>query len=314
MPFPILYFFNTYEYPMTGKKEINWVKMATIIVVSVWLLSFLLLFWTQTERGTFGDMFGAANALFSGLGMIGIVYTLYLQNRDIKDRADESIKNESQFKLELKILMQQQFDTTFYKMLELHKTLTNQMKKELRYRVNVGGGTTTRTGVLTGADLIEHEYKRFANDYVKEIRVDVKSIRIAWDQFDKQYSQGRFDSYLSNIDFICNKITSSTLLTLDEKEYYTRTLAYQLTEFELAFYFYYSVGYHNCIFNHQDHRNDLTYYANGNYLLSPTHSLLYFLNEADVKGLWWYDTATFSGYSTIVKPPDNSTPTIMVFH
>lgn len=41
-----------------------------------------LLDWNA--RGTFGDMFGAVNALFSGLAFAGIIYAIYLQTKELK--------------------------------------------------------------------------------------------------------------------------------------------------------------------------------------------------------------------------------------
>jgi len=34
-------------------------------------------------RAQFGDMFGAVNALFSGLAFLGIIYTIYLQRNEL---------------------------------------------------------------------------------------------------------------------------------------------------------------------------------------------------------------------------------------
>lgn len=42
---------------------------------------FLLPGWP--ERGQFGDVFGAANALFSGLAFAGLIYTIHLQRLDL---------------------------------------------------------------------------------------------------------------------------------------------------------------------------------------------------------------------------------------
>lgn len=36
------------------------------------------------ERGQFGDTFGVVNALFSGLGFVGVIAALYLQHRELK--------------------------------------------------------------------------------------------------------------------------------------------------------------------------------------------------------------------------------------
>lgn len=42
-----------------------------------------------TERGQFGDMFGAVNALFSGLAFAGLLYTIVLQQKQLSMQRDE---------------------------------------------------------------------------------------------------------------------------------------------------------------------------------------------------------------------------------
>jgi hypothetical protein len=37
-----------------------------------------------SKRGQFGDLFGSVNALFSGFAFAGIIYTIYLQRKDLK--------------------------------------------------------------------------------------------------------------------------------------------------------------------------------------------------------------------------------------
>jgi hypothetical protein len=36
------------------------------------------------KRGSFGDMFGSINALFSGAALAGIIYTIFLQRRELQ--------------------------------------------------------------------------------------------------------------------------------------------------------------------------------------------------------------------------------------
>jgi len=55
-----------------------------IAVLVIWGLSLLLLLIAPEARGAFGDMFGAANALFSGLAFAGLIYTLILQRTELK--------------------------------------------------------------------------------------------------------------------------------------------------------------------------------------------------------------------------------------
>ena len=40
-------------------------------------------------RGTFGDMFGAVNALFSGAALAGIIYSIILQRKELKETREE---------------------------------------------------------------------------------------------------------------------------------------------------------------------------------------------------------------------------------
>jgi len=41
------------------------------------------------QLGTIGDMFGAINALFSGLAIIGLIYTLIIQHDESEDSAEQ---------------------------------------------------------------------------------------------------------------------------------------------------------------------------------------------------------------------------------
>ena len=69
-------------------------------VIAVWLASVAVLTWflpTWGERGTFGDSFGAVNALFSGFAFAGLIYTIVLQRKEIEANREEIRKtNRSQ--------------------------------------------------------------------------------------------------------------------------------------------------------------------------------------------------------------------------
>lgn len=56
------------------------------IIIVLWLFSLIGLSYfinSPTERGTFGDSFGAINALFSGFAFAGIIYTILLQRKEL---------------------------------------------------------------------------------------------------------------------------------------------------------------------------------------------------------------------------------------
>ena len=67
-----------------------------IIVILIWAISAILIMaflenWS--DRGTFGDLFGAVNALFSALAFAVLIYTIVLQREEIKQNREEIILN-----------------------------------------------------------------------------------------------------------------------------------------------------------------------------------------------------------------------------
>ncbi|MDM8566190.1 hypothetical protein QUF74_11130 [Candidatus Halobeggiatoa sp. HSG11] len=57
-------------------------------VVILWSGSGYLLYGIE-KRGTFGDMFGAINALFSGLAFAGVIYAILLQRKELALQREE---------------------------------------------------------------------------------------------------------------------------------------------------------------------------------------------------------------------------------
>jgi len=75
---------------MAKKRKKHPELIALFLVILLWGSSFFLLkVPDEVTRGTFGDMFGAVNALFSGLAFIGIIYTIYLQKEELRLQREE---------------------------------------------------------------------------------------------------------------------------------------------------------------------------------------------------------------------------------
>lgn len=75
-----------------NKKIIKWSIIGSSIVIILWILSAILIsiFYSMPEeRGTFGDMFGAINALFSGLAFLGLIIALILQKKELEEQRKE---------------------------------------------------------------------------------------------------------------------------------------------------------------------------------------------------------------------------------
>lgn len=67
------------------KWKSKWPIYAGILILVIFVIYGFVIWWSFEDggdRGTFGDMFGAVNALFSGLAFAGVLYTINLQRRD----------------------------------------------------------------------------------------------------------------------------------------------------------------------------------------------------------------------------------------
>jgi len=81
-------------------------------------------------QGQFGDMFGAVNALFSGLAFAGLIITLFLQKNELslqrdelKLTRDEMTHQREEFEKENETLRYQRFENLFYNMLNLQQEI-----------------------------------------------------------------------------------------------------------------------------------------------------------------------------------------------
>lgn len=97
--------------------------VAILLVVALWSLNWYLLWRYESDgavRGQFGDMFGSVNALFSGLAFAFLIYTIWLQRKELELQREE-------LKLQRKALEQQAHELT-RQADELEKT--NLLQKE----------------------------------------------------------------------------------------------------------------------------------------------------------------------------------------
>ena len=71
------------------------------VILLIWIVSGFgtyHFFITWDERGTFGDMFGAINALFSGLAFAGVIYAIFLQRKELELQREELVLTREELK------------------------------------------------------------------------------------------------------------------------------------------------------------------------------------------------------------------------
>ncbi len=74
------------------KDERNHLRLVFLAIILFWVLNLYFmpyLFGEPQDAGGFGDMFGAVNALFSGLAFWGVIYAILLQREELKLQREE---------------------------------------------------------------------------------------------------------------------------------------------------------------------------------------------------------------------------------
>lgn len=130
---------------MPNKKRFNiglLVTVALILVIGLWGFNWLLIDWPVDQRGTLGDMFGVVNALFSGLAFAGIILTIYMQKHELEMQRNELEETREVFKTQTELMNHQQYDTTFFSLLDNHRNLIDSLKQGYTQRYSAIGETT----------------------------------------------------------------------------------------------------------------------------------------------------------------------------
>lgn len=108
-------------------KDLLVLFLVLIVVLCIWMGGAL---WIDSHisgsdpiaaRGQFGDKFGAVNALFAGFAFAGIIFTIFLQNREIK-------QTKAMLEAQLLDSNKQRFDSTFFQLLALHNDITDKLQ------------------------------------------------------------------------------------------------------------------------------------------------------------------------------------------
>lgn len=98
--------------PDKQKRDYIWIfaTLAVVLIMSVMGSTYYFFGKESNDRGTFGDMFGAANALFTGLSFVGLIVTILLQRKDLNIQRNELQKQTDSIHV-------QNFESTFFQML-----------------------------------------------------------------------------------------------------------------------------------------------------------------------------------------------------
>lgn len=218
-----------------NKRKAGWVFPSLLFgfVLSVWILTGYFLF-DKPDRGTFGDMFGSINALFSGLAFAALIYTIFLQRRELKLHQQELEFTHQEMKAQVEqlqaqnvTLKKQSFEDTFFQLMRLQNDITNSIDLDANGRL------------IKGRDCFEYLYKKFTALWLKdkpEHRAAAERERInkTYLAFYEKY-HSEIGHYFSNLYNVIKFVDASDV---ERRKLYTNFVRAQLSSFEQIIIFY----------------------------------------------------------------------------
>ncbi|MBE6197308.1 MAG: hypothetical protein E7141_01375 [Rikenellaceae bacterium] len=236
-----------------------WIVLAIIGVIAAWGLSWWLInknIDCSIERGTFGDMFGAVNALFSGLAFAGLIVTLLyqkeelkLQREELKETRNELNAQKLEFQEQNKTMKRQRFENTFFNMLSLQQEIVANLSFEYYASPNIRPHNIPEEifyrgvpkGQFHGREVFEGIYKHAVIEY-NGIRYLDGIYKLLSNSGYAIYSNisitTRFDHYFRHLYRIVKYVDSSDLISDDERYEYACIARSQLSDYELVMLFY----------------------------------------------------------------------------
>jgi hypothetical protein len=115
--------------------------VALLVVTAAWMISWFVIqsqYTTGTDRGTFGDMFGAVNALFSGFAFAGLGYAIYLQRQELADTRKSLLDQKQDAKIQNDSLVRQSFENVFFQLLRQHSELIGTLSVKQKGQLEIG--------------------------------------------------------------------------------------------------------------------------------------------------------------------------------
>jgi hypothetical protein len=111
------------NHPKENNTLIRWSLLGAAIIFGFWIISAIVILQflpNPNDHGTFGDLFGAINALFSGWAFLGVIVAIVLQKQELTEQREE---------LRISREAQQEQAAALEKRLELE---TNRSRRDLR--------------------------------------------------------------------------------------------------------------------------------------------------------------------------------------
>lgn len=191
-----------------------------VVVLVLWGISWVCIyrfFDNWGDRGTFGDMFGAVNSLFSGLGLAGLIYTIWLQIKELQQQRKDIEETR-------KLIVEQGIENKFFQLLRVHHEIVNSIEIT---------GIESYKGRTAFKHIIDKLNRLITDKAIKTQDVS-QLITECLSAAEGQYG---FGHYLKSLYNILVSIDKSDLDN-ETKEFYVDIIEAQLSAHEIILLFY----------------------------------------------------------------------------
>lgn len=237
-----------------------WVAAGTsLAIIGAWYYTYYKLNDLEpTERGTFGDMFGSVNALFSGLALAGIILTILLQRKELKLQREELQDTRAEFETQNETLKLQRFENTFFNLLNQQHQIVNAIdfryyktkEKERRsFRMRTLSATVDQPSeekevvIINGRDVFRYLYNQMIGDLKKDEKSYEKIYPTHYERAQTDFghyfrSLYRMIKIVHETDFFydISQVSQEQIFAIKYK--YISIIRAQLSDYELLWLFY----------------------------------------------------------------------------
>ena len=227
---------------MDGDRKVKNSGNFTVLIVASCLfitlvIGLTLLFGMYADhdvRGTFGDMFGFANALFTGLSFVGLIVTILLQRQDLKETREEVINQNI-------TLTRQRFEIIFFNLVSNHHQIVSDLRSK---------DYTTKDGQKIYTYYVSREvFKQHIGYLLHNVADDIETFDFQYSKFYKNNGY-EYAHYLKNLYQILKYVDIEKFEKQEHEDFevkrkYIDIIWQQLSDSEIAIIFYHSA--HNKI-------------------------------------------------------------------
>lgn len=207
-----------------SKASLFWLFVVALAFVAV-IFGVAVIWQPGTNGGTFGDFIGGTlNPILTFITFMAVLITIVLQQKELADTRDELAKSATALENQIKSLDRQNFESTFFQMLNLHNDIVASLEKR--------EGNT----IFKGRDVIKRAHEIFSAQWGVHKQSDEENLAHGYDQFWRVFQPvlAHYFRYLYNM-----------IRFIDESDVphqrYMRLVRAQLSDHEVALLFYTSM-------------------------------------------------------------------------